>query len=182
MMTINSEIIWLRYQKDIKRFIMSKIKDKDLTNDIMQDVFIKLHSKISTLKNQEKVKTWLFQITRNTINDHFRKQKFSVDILKTDIPEETERKSLNKQFLNCVHPLINKLPGKYREVLTKVELQNCSQLKLARELNISYSALKSRVQRGREILKNYFKECCNISADKYGNIISSEKRHKCSMC
>lgn len=178
----NSENIWNEYKTELKRFVLSKIKDKDDVNDILQNVFIKLHSNLDSINDSAKIKSWLFQVTRNAMNDHFRKQKFSVDVDELDLSEEIEKDSVNEQFLNCVKPHINKLPEKYREALTKVELQNYSQLKLAEELKISYSALKSRVQRGRELLKSYFKACCNISTDKYGNIIASEKKHNCTMC
>jgi hypothetical protein len=38
------------------------------------------------------------------------------------------------------------------------------------------------VQRAKQLLKAYFKECCNISSDKYGNIISYSEKHDCEMC
>lgn len=178
----NIEIIWSENNKELKRFILSKIKNKDTGNDILQDVFLKLHSKIDTLKNEEKIKSWLYQITRNTITDHFRKQKFNVDADSIDIPIEAEASKANEQFANCMQPHINKLPSKYKEALTKTEFQNYSQLQLAKELNISYSGAKSRVQRAKELLKQYFMECCDISTDKYGNVLNFEAKHECKLC
>lgn len=175
-------MIWHEYQSELKRFVRSKVKDHDACDDILQDVFIKLHSKIETLKHQEKIKPWLYQICRNAVSDYFRKNKFSVSTESMDLPLENEPDNNNREFTGCVKPHINKLPEKYRVALTKVELENCSQLQLSKELNISYSALKSRVQRGRELLKKYFEACCNISTDKYGNVIASEKKHNCTLC
>lgn len=181
-MRTNTEIIWMEFHKEIKRFVISKIKDKDLANDILQEVFLKVHSKINTLKSDDKIKPWLYQVTRNIITDHFRKQKFSVDVDSIDLQEGNETQSPNEKFTACVQPHINKLPLIYKEALTKTEFQNYSQLQLAEELNISYSGAKSRVQRAKELLKSYFKQCCNITSDKYGNILNFDEKHDCKMC
>ncbi len=156
-MKTESEIIWLEHRNELKRFVLSKIKDKDDVNDILQEVFIRLHSNLTNLKSEAKIKPWLFQIIRNVITDYFRKKKFSVSPDTVDLPYESETTNNNEQFAGCVKPHLSKLPEKYRFALTKVELEDCSQLQLAKELNISYSALKSRVQRGRELLKNISK-------------------------
>lgn len=176
------ELVWNEHHKELKRFVLSKINDKDISNDILQDVFLKLHSKIDTLKSDEKLKPWLYQITRNTITDYFRKQKFSVDAEGIDLPAEMEEPKSNEQFAACVQPHLNKLPLIYKEALSKTEFGNYSQLQLAEELNISYSGAKSRVQRAKELLKKYFKECCDISTDKYGNVLNHEVKHDCKLC
>ena len=181
-MKTRSENIWLEYHKELKRFVLSKVKDKDIANDILQDTFLKLHSKIDTLQSDEKLKPWLYQIIRNVITDHFRKQKHNVDAENIDLPEEFENSGSNRQFANCMQPHINKLPLKYKEALVKTEFQNYSQLKLAEELKISYSGAKSRVQRAKELLKRYFRECCDISTDKYGNVLNYESKHDCKLC
>ena len=176
------EFIWNEYSNDLKRFILSKIQNRDIANDILQDVFLKAYLKMSTLKNSEKIKPWLYQIARNTISDHFRKQKFNVDSDTFDVPDENEISKANEQFANCILPHISKLPLKYKEALVKTEFQNYSQLRLADELKISYSGAKSRVQRAKKLLKHYFKECCDISTDKYGNVLSYETKHECKLC
>ena len=177
-----TEVIWLDHSKELKRFVLSKIKDKNTVNDILQDVFLKLHSKIDTLKSEDKVKPWLYQITRNTITDHFRKHKFPININEIDIEEKEGVQKVSEQFSACVKPHLDKLPVIYKEALTKTEFQNYSQLQLAKELNISYSGAKSRVQRAKELLKKYFMECCDISTDKYGNVLNFETKHKCKLC
>ncbi len=173
------ETIWMEHYKELERFIFSRLKDTDITNDVLQDVFLKLHGKIDTLKNEEKIKPWLYRVTRNTIADHFREQKFSAN---TDTMASESEINANERFAGCVQPHINKLPDIYKEALIKTEFQNYSQLQLAEELNISYSGAKSRVQRAKELLKGYFKQCCNISNDKYGNILNFDVKKDCKLC
>lgn len=179
-METNTEIIWTKYNGDLKRFILSRINDKDEANDILQEVFIKVHTGIDKVRENEKIRSWVYQITRNAIIDHYRKTKIKVDIDKVELAEEKQVE--NSTMVNCIEPHISKLPEKYREAITLVEIKGYSQLKLAEALHISYSAAKSRVQRGRELLKSYFESCCNVVADKYGNIISHTEKKDCKLC
>lgn len=180
-MNLSSEKLWHDHNKELKRFILSKVKDKDVCNDLLQDVFIKIHTSMNTLKDESRVKQWAYQITRNTINDHFRKHKFASGSSNIDLPEIINEGN-NTQFEKCLGSFVKDLPLKYKDAITKVELQNKSQLDLAKELMISYSAAKSRVQRARELLKEKFMQCCNVSTDKYGNVISYLEKNKCGIC
>jgi RNA polymerase sigma-70 factor (ECF subfamily) len=180
-MKLTSEKVWVDHNKELRRFILSKVKDRDLGNDILQDVFIKVHTSINALKDESHVKQWVYQITRNTINDHFRKSKITMDSSNTDLPEIIHENN-NAQFEKCLGSFVKDLPLKYKDAITKVELQNKSQSDLAVELMISYSALKSRVQRARELLRKKFKQCCNVSTDKYGNVIAYLEKNNCGIC
>ena len=51
-----------------------------MTNDILQEVFLKIHLNLTKLKDQSKLSSWIYQITRNTINDYFRKHKPQADL------------------------------------------------------------------------------------------------------
>lgn len=181
-MKVTSEMLWNEFNKELQRFIISKVKDKDISNDILQDVFMKIHLKIDTLKDPVHAKQWAYQITRNTVNDHFWKQKFAIDIDTLDIPEEIDLNNSTYQFYNCLKSFITQLPQKYKEAITLTELQNVDQLSLAKRLKISYSGAKSRVQRGREILRKKFYACCPVSIDKYGNVVSFMQKSNCGIC
>ena len=87
-------------------------------------------------------------------------------------PDETQK------FSRCIIPMIKTLPDKYKEALEMSEIEGVSQKEMAKKLNISYSASKSRVQRGREKLKEILIECCEIKTDKYGNVIEYHKRNQ----
>ena len=172
--------VWKEFHKDLERFVRSKIKDEELCKDFMQEIYIRMHDNIGTVRDGKKMKSWLFSVAGNMITDHFRKQKQQFSLKPAAAPDN--KTDNNLQFEKCLVPHINKLPQKYKEAFVRVELGNTSQVKLAEELKISYSGLKSRVQRARQLLKGYFKNCCNISTDKYGNIISYSGKHACKTC
>ena len=134
------------------------------------------------LENKENAEQWVYRITRNRINDHFRGKKIAISSDEIELPEEINQPENNRQFAKCLTSFIRSLPQKYKEAITMVELSNFSQLRLAEKLNISYSGAKSRVQRGRNLLKAHFEKCCNVSTDKYGNIVSYKFQSSCTSC
>jgi RNA polymerase sigma-70 factor (ECF subfamily) len=75
-----------------------------------------------------------------------------------------------------VKPFIQKLAPNYRDALLITEFQNISQKELAQKLNISYSGAKSRVQRGKEKLKELILNCCLVQTDTYGNVLNGEDK------
>ena len=161
--------VWNNVNEQLTNFVYGKVKDFDLSRDIVQDVFLKVFSKIDTLKNREKLVSWIYQITRNEIGSHFRKNKLNV--FPKDINEQGLDSNLTLEVSQCLHPLINSLPEKYREALILADIEKIPQKEIAQRLNISYSGAKSRVQRSREMLKSVIEECCIITTDVYGDVL-----------
>ena len=64
---------WNQVQNELKSFVYKRVKDKMLAEDIVHDVFLKVQDKIRQLRESEKIFGWIYQITRNTIIDHYRK-------------------------------------------------------------------------------------------------------------
>jgi RNA polymerase sigma-70 factor (ECF subfamily) len=77
----NLESILSDFNLQLRSFVVSKITNKPDVDDILQDVYIKIHSNIGKLKNETKFESWMYQITRNAINDYYRKQKKQSDTL-----------------------------------------------------------------------------------------------------
>ena len=79
-MDIDFEQIWEVYRAKLLHFVKGRVKDPDTAEDILQDVFVKTIEKIDTLQSKEKLQSWLFQITRNSIVDHYRSRKTEPNI------------------------------------------------------------------------------------------------------
>lgn len=181
-MTITTENIWVKFNKELLRFITKRVENKDVANDLLQDIFIKIHLKVSTLSDNEKLTNWVYQVTRNSILDYYKKKKHSNNITSEVVYELDVTATFNEEFGKCLKPFINELPETYREAILLTELGNLSQKEFAKQSKISYSAAKSRVQRGRQQLHELFNQCCKFSTDKYGNIIEYQRKSKCSKC
>ena len=174
-------IIWLELNDYLKGFIFKQLKDNHIADDILQDVYLQVNSKIHTLKDETKLSSWIFQITRNAINDYYRSNKKKFDN-SFELSNDNSIQDENQELVRCVNPMIESLPAKYREAIRLSEIEGLSQKDLAKHLNISYSGAKSRVQRGRKQLKSLLLQCCTIQSDKYGNILKQEEKSCSGKC
>lgn len=170
--------IWTDLHQELKKFIFSKVNDMDTSNDILQDVFLKIHLNIHTLADCSKLTSWVYQITRNTVADHFRKINLDIRIDDFDFAEQESEEPLYQSLSNCINLKISNLPEKYKQVILLTAFENYSQIALAEELSISYSGAKTRVQRAREKLKDLIVDCSNVETDNKGNIIEYQSIRK----
>jgi RNA polymerase sigma factor, SigZ family len=177
------ETIWRENHDQLLAFINKRIKNKEESEDILQEVFIKILSKIGTLKDNSKLQAWVYQMTRNAIIDFIRKKKFQEmeDEIK-DIEDETNENAMN-EATGWIGKYVDALPETYREAVILYELKGKSQKEIADQLGISYTNARSRIQRGRLLLKKNLTDCCTFNVDVYGNIIDYHSRPKdCSKC
>ena len=166
----------MEYADQLRGFIHKRIPDTSLTDDLLQEVFVKVQSRISTLRDESRLQSWLYHITRNTIIDHYRKQKPEVELPETvDLPEKEQFRVL-EELAECVKPMMDILPEKYRLPLLLSELEGLPQKEVAERLGLSLSAAKSRVQRGRERLKDVFTECCHFEVDQRGSVMGYQNK------
>lgn len=165
------------FQKELLGYVVKRVKDKALAEDIVHDVFLKVQAKADQLKADDKMVGWIYRITRNTIVDHFR---FQSRIVKAeDLDWEDDKSYLNQCVERCLNEKLATLPAKYREALELSDLHGVSQLDLAKKLNISYSGAKSRVQRARQMLKDMMEREYHVKLDNYGNVIRCENKLPC---
>ncbi|MTI31965.1 RNA polymerase sigma factor SigZ [Xanthovirga aplysinae] len=171
--------IWDDFHQELKAFILNKTRNSADTDDILQEVFIKIMQNMNKVKHAKSLRHYLFGIVRNAITDYFRNKQYDQHNL--EIPEkltEEESESLNETIAECcIKPFINQLPENYKKALLSTEFENISQKDMANKLNISYSAAKSRVQRGKEKLKGLILQCCSLESDKYGNLSAKSKKN-----
>ncbi len=181
----NIESLWKEYYNQLLMFVIKRVSDKAIAEDILQDVFIKIISNIESLEDSTKIKSWIFQITRNTIIDHFRDSKLSGNIpLSLDEENDGVKNDITEEVGSWISPFINSLPDKYHEALILSEINGMSQKDLATHLGISYAGAKARVQRGRAMLKEKLTQCCLFHTDRYGNIFdyNHNDNNNCNSC
>ena len=181
-MNTELEQIWKDFSVELKAFIVKRTNNSSCSDDILQNVFIKIHDNIDKVGQSKNMRQYLYAMVKNSINDHYRKNKYH--LTSYEIPELSDPENTDKDIdlteliaVSCIQPFIKTLDPKYQEALQLSEIENIPQTELAKKLNISYSGAKSRVQRGREKLKEQLLDCCHFEADAYGNLI--EVKRKC---
>jgi RNA polymerase sigma-70 factor (ECF subfamily) len=172
---VTTQQIWTDFSHRLKQFITRRIPDQADAEDILQDVFHKIHRNIDTLKADSKLSAWVYQITRHAIIDHYRRQKITLELPET-LAETVEEAETNDLAACCLKPMLDSLPEKYRQALLLTEFEGLSQKTMADALGLSFSGAKSRVQRARQQIKEKLLDCCQFEFDRLGQVVDYQAR------
>jgi RNA polymerase sigma-70 factor (ECF subfamily) len=181
MTIVHTEALWHEMHGALKGFIAKRVPDESTAEDILQDVFMRIHAHADSLKDTTKLQSWIYQITRNAVVDYYRSQKDEHELPETlPVEQDHDEDDLSRQLAPCLRGMISELPAKYRDALVLTEYEGLSQSDLAARLDISFSGAKSRVQRAREQLKGILLQCCHFELDRQGKIIDYAPNCNCS--
>jgi RNA polymerase sigma-70 factor (ECF subfamily) len=136
---------WLEHKNELRNFIFKRVKNTEFTDDILQEVLIKVYNFCQSKSGIKNIRSWLFQITRNTIADHFRSNAKFRDEEPPEMAEE-ENDEAFKEALDFIQPMLNFLPDSYAVPLRLADIEGLKQADIAEKLNLSLSATKSRIQ------------------------------------
>lgn len=175
-----------RLRQTLRAFVLSKVKDPGLADDIAQETLLRVHAKLDTLRDADRLNAWAFQIARHAIADHLRSVQPSEVFDEQEHephptsprPEllEAEEEQLRQGVAAYVRSVVAGLPEDYREAIQLVEFEGVPQVELAERLGLSRSAAKSRVQRGRAMVRAEMERCCRWETDRYGAVVDLEPR------
>ncbi|HEY1212303.1 MAG TPA: sigma-70 family RNA polymerase sigma factor [Bryobacteraceae bacterium] len=169
------EKLWFQFGRQLSEYICVKTGHHDHCHDILQDVFVKIAQNIDKVEQADNIGGYLMRLAGNAVNDHYRAADQRPDLVEvtsesTDTPAVCCEPAPRLADC-CLRPMIESLPPIYRDALIRTQLEGMSQKELARQLGISVTGARSRVQRAREKLKAVILACCNYQFDRYGNII-----------
>lgn len=178
-MNNNLEIIWKEFHNKLEFFIHKRVNDKDDAADILQEVFIKIYKNINSLKEDQKLTSWIYQITRNTIVDYYRAKKINHEYSDGFFYNEEDEEEALKRLSPSLLEMIENLPPIYKEAITLTEFNGLKQRELANKLGISLTGAKSRVQRARQQLNKMLLDCCNFEFDSAGKMSDYSQKVNC---
>lgn len=178
-MIVSTEKIWKEFYDKLKSFVQQRVSAKDDAEDIVQEVFIRIHNKIDTLRDNQKLESWIYQITRNAIIDYYRRRKEKVEFHDDFKFDENSESDAMKRLSPSIIKMIDHLPYIYKEAIILTEYKGLKQKELAESLGISLTGAKSRVQRGRKLLKEMLHDCCAFEFDSIGKLTDYCEKSKC---
>jgi RNA polymerase sigma-70 factor (ECF subfamily) len=171
---LETEAIWREFHERLRAFISRRVPRPSDVEDILQEVFIRIHRSVDSLHNRERLASWLFQITRNAIIDHLRAGNSQIDLQPDDFdppaPDKGDDGLEALELSRCIEPMIAGLPENYREAIQLTDINGLTQLEAAQHTGLTFSGMKSRVQRARRQLKDMLLDCCRIELDRRGGI------------
>ncbi len=174
----DASTLWTAYKNEMLFYILKKIKDKEIANDLSHEVLMKIYNSCCSNTEIRNVRSWMFQIAHNTTIDYLKKEnKFTDEV--SEIFEKDENNSY-REAEELMKPLINLLPEKYAVPLQLSDIEELKQAEVSKKINLSLTATKSRIQRARKLLKEKIIECCNLELDEKGNLLSLEIKQSCA--
>ena len=185
-----TEALWDEFHTRLHHFVARRVSDPADAEDIVQEVFVRLHQKIDTLQDDQRLHAWVYQITRNAITDYYRsplrrREASMPEALAATQAEEAgdPDNGVLHEMAACIAPILKTLPDSQREALALTGLQGLTQIAAARQLGLSHSGMKSRVQRARKQVRDALLECCQVETDRRGGIINyAPKAQSCTCC
>lgn len=173
--------VWELYAQDVKHFIQGKVKDEVVADDLLQETFIKVHTKLDTLKDVDKIKPWLFSIARYTVMDYFRNNNLSYAMSEEDIAIEDTNSEHTRE--DCLHGIIKSLPKKYRDPLVLADIQGLKQAQISEQLHLPLATVKSQIQRARKLIAQGFVDCCDFKINDDGYLVGElQEKENCKIC
>jgi RNA polymerase sigma-70 factor (ECF subfamily) len=164
---------WTETLDRIQAFVAARVDDRELAADITQDVIVRSIAS-GALERVDNPAAWLYRSARNAVIDHYRTRRNHASLDGLDAwPEEDvddPRNGAMRELSRCLQPMLDQLPPAGRDALVRVDVDGQTQLRAARELGLSVSGMKSRVQRARRDLRQLLEQCCAVELDRRGGV------------
>lgn len=152
-----------KYKNKVFNLAFIMTFDREMADDLSQEIFIKTYMALPRFKFKSKFSTWLYQIALNHIRDFFRKQAKIKKIPLEDIADkrlfheddtaQKERDREEKKRRKLLYQAIATLPEKHRVILSLRDIQGFSYRDIANILKISPGTVDSRLHRARKMLR-----------------------------
>lgn len=161
-----------RYKKKVETIVSRIIRQRSETEDLVQEIFAKAFTSLSSFKSEFSFSTWLYKIATNHCIDFIRKKKISTysideeheleeDSIQREIPDWTklpDHELFQKQRNEIIHEAINSLPEHYRKVIIMRHFEDKSYEEIAKELKLPIGTVKVHIFRARELLYKRLKD------------------------
>jgi RNA polymerase sigma factor (sigma-70 family) len=161
-MTDSFEWMVKEHGKAIFNYIFSIVRQKELTEDLYQEVLISAYLAFHTIKEPSRLKGWLFTIARNKCRDFWRKENKSKQFWKEEVyaysaavesPPLPEEEVLHKDSVKKMTESVKTLPEIYQSAIFLYYFKDLTLIEISKRTNIPISTVKTRMKRGKEHLR-----------------------------
>lgn len=186
---------WEELRRALGSYIGRRVADRADRDDLVQEVLLRIHRGVGGLKARASPGPWIYAIANRAVIDHWRRKGRPGAMLAggaeadlADIPLPTDDDRLQQALAAFVASRVARLPSPYRETLTLTELEGVRQSDAAAMLGVSLAAVKSRVLRGRALLREAIDACCALELGPTGRVVDciphpgGKKAEACDRC
>lgn len=170
------------HHQEIYYFLLKKMKDSDDAKNILQNTFLKAFENYGQVRDEKKIKSWLFRIARNEMLDYYKREPdyVSRDGKKLRLSDFKETEFyMSKQFC-CFDTFVDELPEIYKRPIKLIYKEGKKQSETAEILGLKLTTVKARVRRAKSILVKNFNECCHYKIAKNGKLVGEQNCVRCN--
>ena len=141
-MITSTEQVWEAFHTPLQQFIRRRVSDDPTAEDLLQEVFLKIHQHIGGIKDARQLESWLYTLTRNIIIDYYRSQRRTLTLDAAQdlaLPEHLPEDDIVSELLPCVRAMVYNLPAQDRQALVLTEYHGLTQKELRERLGLSFS-------------------------------------------
>jgi RNA polymerase sigma-70 factor (ECF subfamily) len=149
-----------RYRPEFARYAGSLCGDTDLAADAMQEAFIRAYNGLRGCRDPTKFKAWFFTILRNQCHNARGRRRVHMSLEAVDPPSaaRTDERVTSTEIRQAVESALDVLTPEQREAFVMKHIEGRSYGEMAELLEVGEDALKMRVYRARDIVKEHLKE------------------------
>lgn len=175
---MNTAELYTAFADDVRRVVASMVKDPGTVDDVVQETFTRLHARLNEV-DAATARGWVRTVARNVVRDLARRQTRWVFSDPEPLQEEPEDWRTETTVASWLPAIVDALPEPYREAVRLADLEGLPQVELAERLGLSVSGAKSRVQRGRRMVKERLLDCCHVEMTRGGHVMDVRPRDRC---
>jgi RNA polymerase sigma-70 factor (ECF subfamily) len=148
-----------RYQRPLRYFIARLVGNPDLADELSQEMWLAVLSKIHTLRSPATFRVWLYRIARNKVYQELRRRKVTVELDESlAAPDGTEEDLDSFEDAAKLHRCLEKLKPLHKEVLLLRFLEEMSYEQIADVLDCHLGTVRSRIFHAKLALKRELEE------------------------
>ena len=171
-LTTDTSVLWTEFAVPLRAFVARRVPPGIEPDDVVQEVFLRVVRHLPSLRDSDRIDSWLYQIARNALHDAMRvrqRRDSRTDAIDSDLPAaaaEDDVRAAEAELAPCLTAMVARLAEPYREAINFTSVQGLSQTAAAKRAGVSVSGMKSRVQRARAQLKDMLLRCCEVQIDR----------------
>ncbi len=183
-MATTSEDLWSSMREKLSGFFRRRVGDEHMVEDLVAETFLRVHAGLGSVNDEARLGAWVYRIARNVLGDHHRHTQ-GVELEEPERVEESAMpdENFNAEVNSWLEGYLNsQLSAEHRQAVEMADVQGLSQPEIAKQLGLSLPATKSRVQRGREHLRELVDACCHVEFDRHQNVVAYQQRASSGCC
>lgn len=160
---------WRAHEGELRGYLIHRLGNTHPADDLLQEVFIKAMRQGAGFCSLDNSRAWLFQVARNALVDYQRLHRETAE-LPDDIPEPYEQTEPLVALGECIGRVLTELSPEVRDIIEQCDLNGMKQQAYAEANDLTLPAVKSRLLRARQKMRETLSTNCQVHFDADGHV------------